>query len=73
MFLHINKYIFKHIIDIIYLTVTPLTLVEGSTCHVVAIAPKRVEIEDMFENGDKDATSIRVLETATDVAIHILS
>ena len=37
------------------------------------LAPKRVEIEDMFENGDKDATLIGVLEAATDVAIHILS
>ena len=38
MFLHIIQYIFKDIIDIIYLTVTPLTLVEGSTCPVVAFS-----------------------------------
>ena len=63
-FLHIIQYIFKDIIDIIYLTVTPLTLVEGSTCLSSLLAPKRVEIEDMFESGDKEATSMRVLKAA---------
>ena len=35
------------------------------------LAPKRVDIEDIFEIDDKDATSMRVQEAATDVAIHI--
>ena len=47
-----------------FLTVTPLTLVEGSTCLSSLLAPKRVEIEDMFESGDKEATSMRVLKAA---------